>query len=87
PSAGVTYEIAGAPVTQVPAGSTVTVKWSAYTCPSGTGSVSSYTVQIVQNAVFANGTQTLTVDANTTTAQIQVTGASGNRVGVTYTAP
>ncbi|HAN24192.1 MAG: serine/threonine protein kinase [Microbacterium sp.] len=86
PSAGVTYEIAGVPVTQVPAGSTVTVKWSAYTCPSGTGSVSSYTVQIVQNAVFANGTQTLTVDANTTTAQIQVTGASGNRVGVTYTA-
>jgi eukaryotic-like serine/threonine-protein kinase len=87
PSAGVSFEnSSGQTITQLPAGSAVTVVWPAYTCPSGTGSVSSYTVQIARNAQFSNGAQSLTVDANTTSAPITVTGQVGQTVVVSFTA-
>jgi len=52
PAAGPTVEPA-----PVPGGSAATVSWAAYSCPSGTGNVSGYTVTITGATFAADGTQ------------------------------
>lgn len=71
--------ISGEPI----AGETVTLNWTNFTCPSGTGSLSGYNVTIT-NATFANGAGS-TFDPSTRSAQITL-GEAGLQVTATYTA-
>lgn len=86
PTSAPTITISGAPAPNVPAGATVQLNWSAFSCPAGTGALSAYTVTLV-NATFATGpnpTQSFTPDK--LQADIKVTGAAGQTVTATYTA-
>ncbi|WP_309065014.1 serine/threonine-protein kinase [Microbacterium sp.] len=61
------------------------VTWTGYTCPSGQGTASAYNLT-VRGGVFAvNGQPTASFGANDRTATINVTGAPGEAVVVTYT--
>ncbi|WP_439591190.1 protein kinase domain-containing protein [Microbacterium sp.] len=68
----------------VETGSTHTINWSAFTCPAGTGSVSSYEFTAT-GGTFA-GQPTGTFPGTARTAQLQVTGADGERLIISYTA-
>lgn len=70
----------GSPATVEPGG-TVTVMWDGYTCPSGTGSVSSYTFT-VQNGTIANGPN---FPQNARNATVTAGDTAGQTVIVTYT--
>ncbi|HWI32616.1 MAG TPA: serine/threonine-protein kinase [Microbacterium sp.] len=77
---------AGVAVTQVSAGSTVQLNWQNFTCPSGTGTLSQYTV-VVSNATFTSGPANQQVFAPTVRqANIIVTGPVGATVSASYTA-
>ena len=69
----------------VDAGSTVQVTWPGYSCPSGQGSPSAYTLSAT-NAVFpSTGQSTASFGGGERSGQLQVTGAAGQPVIVTYT--
>ena len=70
----------GSPATVEPGG-TLTVMWDGYTCPSGTGSVSSYTFA-VQNGTIANGPN---FPQNARNATVTAGDTAGQTVIVTYT--
>ncbi|WP_374976297.1 serine/threonine-protein kinase [Microbacterium trichothecenolyticum] len=70
----------GSPATVEPGGD-LTVMWDGYTCPSGTGSVSSYTFT-VQNGTIANGPN---FPQNARNATVTAGDTAGQTVIVTYT--
>ncbi|MBB5742746.1 serine/threonine-protein kinase [Microbacterium ginsengiterrae] len=72
--------ITGDPVT----GTTVTLNWTNFTCPSGTGNLSGYNVNIT-NATFSDGSTTRTFDPGTRSADITL-GGEGLTATATYTA-
>ncbi|WP_417512173.1 serine/threonine-protein kinase [Microbacterium sp.] len=72
--------ISGDPIT----GTTVTLNWTNFTCPSGTGNLSGYKVSIT-NATFTDGSTARTFDPGTRNADITLGGA-GLQATATYTA-
>lgn len=72
--------ISGDPVT----GTAVTLNWTNFTCPSGTGNLSGYNVTIT-NATFDDGSANRKFDPGTRSAQITL-GAEGLQATATYTA-
>jgi serine/threonine-protein kinase len=73
----------GQVVAAVVAGSTVTVNWAAFTCPSGTGTLSGYTLTVT-GGTLPNGTQTANFDPGTRTAQMTVANQPGGTVTASY---
>lgn len=69
----------------VAAGSTTQVQWSGYSCPSGTGSVSAYNLTATNGVFPSTGQSTAAFGPNDRAGQIQVTGAGGQALIVTYT--
>nr|MDQ2697721.1 PASTA domain-containing protein [Actinomycetota bacterium] len=69
----------------VTAGSTTQVQWSGYSCPSGTGSVSAYNLTATNGVFPSTGQSTAAFGPNDRAGQIQVTGAAGQALIVTYT--
>lgn len=64
-----------------------TVFWSYFQCPSGTGTLTGYTVTLHQGATFVDGGQaSRQFDANTTQASIDITGAPNSPVTASYVA-
>ncbi|WP_345751706.1 serine/threonine-protein kinase [Microbacterium rhizophilus] len=57
PSAAPTFEQNGATATEVVVGEEATVRWGVFNCPSGTGTVTGYTVTLEGPARFAQGLQ------------------------------
>lgn len=72
--------ITGDPVT----GTVVTLNWTNFTCPSGTGTLSGYNVTIT-NATFDDGSTTRAFDPATRSAPITL-GGEGLQATATYTA-
>ncbi|WP_243075959.1 serine/threonine-protein kinase [Microbacterium sp. SS28] len=68
----------------VTVGSSVTVAWDGYSCPSGAGSPSSYNFTATRGQ-FANGQSTSSFPGDARSAPLTVTGAEGETVIVTYT--
>jgi serine/threonine-protein kinase len=66
-------------------GETVTVQWPGYTCPSGTGSVSAYNLTATQGVFPNTGQSTAAFGPNERSGQVQVTGAAGASLIVSYT--
>jgi len=77
----------GAPTLSSPIeeGETVTVQWPGYSCPSGTGSVSAYNLTATQGVFPSTGQSTAAFGPNERSAQVQVTGAAGASLIVSYT--
>jgi serine/threonine-protein kinase len=69
---------------EVGAGSTQSVAWTGYTCPSGTGSVSSYNFTAI-NGTFSTGQSTAAFGPNDRNAQITVSNAPNQTLTVSYT--
>ncbi|MFB8387658.1 serine/threonine protein kinase [Microbacterium sp. NPDC055910] len=67
------------------AGSTVQIGWDGYSCPSGTGNVSGYQFTATQGVFPASGQSSAWFGANERSADLQVTGAAGSTLLVTYT--
>jgi hypothetical protein len=74
----------GLPAT-VTSGSTVQVTWPGYSCPSGQGSPSSYNLTATQGVFPTNGQSSASFGSGDRSAQLQVTGAAGQTLVVTYT--
>ncbi|MFT4220118.1 MAG: serine/threonine protein kinase [Microbacterium sp.] len=81
-----TVSVAGTLVTEVEADSTATLNWSSFTCPSGTGSVSAYTVTLKRAQFTADQSGERNFGPEDLQADIQITGDVGSRVTATYTA-
>ena len=77
--------VGGNPANQVEAGATVQLNWANFTCPSGTGVLSAYTVT-VSGAQFAAGGSERSFEPSVRQADIVVNGAVGSTVSATYTA-
>jgi eukaryotic-like serine/threonine-protein kinase len=68
------------------AGSTVTLTWDSFTCPTGTGTLSGYTVTL-QNAVFTvDGTSQRDFPPNDRDEAILIANAAGQTLTASYTA-
>jgi len=67
-------------------GQTSTVYWDYYACPSGTGSLSGYTVTLHQGATFEDGNTWRSFGPDVTEATIQVTGPAASSVSASYVA-
>jgi serine/threonine-protein kinase len=63
----------------------VQLNWTNFTCPSGTGVLSAYTVKI-NGAEFAAGGAERSFEPGVRQADIVVNGAVGSTVSATYTA-
>jgi len=68
----------------VEAESSVPVNWTGYSCPSGSGSVVSYTVTAV-NGLFSNGQSTYSAGPSERPIDVTVTDAEGQSLIVSYT--
>ncbi|MBA8817098.1 serine/threonine-protein kinase [Microbacterium halimionae] len=66
-------------------GTSVQVTWPGYTCPSGTGSVSSYDLTATNGVFPATGQSTASFGSGERSADLQITGTEGQTVIVTYT--
>ncbi|GAA5200866.1 serine/threonine-protein kinase [Microbacterium jejuense] len=64
---------------------TVTVQWPGYSCPSGTGQVSSYNFTATQGVFPTTGQSTSSFGPDERSGEIQVTGKAGASLIVTYT--
>ena len=73
------------PGATVDAESEVTVSWTGYSCPSGQGSVSSYNLTATQGVFPSTGQSTAAFPSDARNGQVQVTGAAGSTLLVTYT--
>jgi serine/threonine protein kinase len=69
----------------VDAGSAAQVGWPGYSCPSGTGNVSSYNLTATNGVFPASGQSTAAFGPNDRSGQVQVTGTAGQSLIVTYT--
>ena len=67
------------------AGSTVTINWANFTCPSGTGNLSGYNVTITEG-LFSNGSTKMAFNPNTRSAEVTLGTRVGAQVTATYTA-
>ncbi|MBU4464236.1 MAG: serine/threonine protein kinase, partial [Actinobacteria bacterium] len=75
PSSAPSIQQNGQSVAQVTAGSTVDVTWATYTCPSGTGTLSGFTVSITGATFVADGTQSRSFSPAELTTKISVAGS------------
>lgn len=66
-------------------GTTAQVTWGGYSCPAGTGSVSAYNFSATNGVFPTTGQSTASFGPNERTGSIQVTGAAGQALIVTYT--
>ena len=69
---------------QVTAGGTAQVGWTGYTCPSGTGAVSSYNLTAINGTFSINGQSTAAFGPNDRSASIEVANTTGT-LTVKYT--
>ncbi len=84
PSAAPTIE-GGTSATTVEEGSTVQINWAAFTCPSGTGSVSAYNLTAVNGTFPATGQSTASFGPTQRPIDLVVANAPGQSLFVTYT--
>jgi len=77
----------GAPTlpTSVPAGATEQVSWQQYTCPAGTGNVTSYNFTATGGTFVTNGSSTASFSPDERNAQLMVNNSPGSTLKVTYT--
>jgi len=77
----------GAPTlpTSVPAGATEQVSWQQYTCPAGTGNVTSYNFTATGGTFVTNGSSTASFSPDERNAQLMVSNSPGSTLKVTYT--
>lgn len=73
------------PSASVSAGSDIQVSWQQYTCPSGTGSVTSYNFTATNGTFDTNGQSTAAFAPDARNANLRVSNASGQSLVVTYT--
>jgi serine/threonine-protein kinase len=73
------------PGSSVTAGSDIQVSWQQYTCPSGTGSVTSYNLTATNGTFQENGQSTASFSPDARNAALTVSNASGQTLRVTYT--
>lgn len=73
------------PGSSVTAGDTVQVSWQQYTCPSGTGNVSSYNFTATNGTFTENGQSTASFAPDARNAELQVNNSVGQSLRVTYT--
>lgn len=73
------------PGSSVAAGSDIQVSWQQYTCPSGTGSVTSYNFTATNGTFDTNGQSTAAFPPEARNAALKVSNASGQTLRVTYT--
>ncbi|MDE0547569.1 serine/threonine-protein kinase [Microbacterium sp. C7(2022)] len=78
-------EVGGASASSVEAGSTVQVNWSAFTCPSGTGSVSSYNLTAVNGTFTETGNAQASFGPTQRPVDVVVSDAAGQSLFITYT--
>ena len=71
--------------TSVPAGATQQVSWQQYTCPAGTGNVTSYTFTATGGTFVTNGSSTASFSPDERNAQLMVNNSPGSTLKVTYT--
>ncbi|MFG6402538.1 serine/threonine protein kinase [Microbacterium sp. P04] len=65
--------------------STVQVQWTGYTCPSGTGSVSSYNLTAINGTFASTGQSTAAFGPNDRNAPIEVAASPNETLTVSYT--
>ncbi|MDR6689612.1 serine/threonine-protein kinase [Microbacterium sp. 1154] len=73
------------PGTSVTAGSDIQVSWQQYSCPSGTGSVTSYNFTATNGTFDTNGQSTASFAPDARNAKLTVSNAPGQTLRVTYT--
>ena len=73
------------PGSSVSAGSDIQVTWQQYTCPSGTGSVTSYNFTATNGTFDTNGQSTASFPPEARNAALKVSNSSGQTLRVTYT--
>ncbi len=73
------------PGASVSAGSDIQVSWQQYTCPSGTGQVTSYNFTATNGTFDTNGQSTAAFAPDARNAQLKVSNAAGQTLRVTYT--
>lgn len=73
------------PGASVAAGSTVQVSWQQYTCPAGTGNVSSYNLTATNGTFAENGQSSASFAPDARNAQLEVNNSVGQSLRVTYT--
>ncbi|MCP2638350.1 serine/threonine protein kinase [Microbacterium sp. HD4P20] len=66
-------------------GATAQVSWGQYSCPAGTGSVSAYTFTATNGVFASTGQSTASFGPGERTGNVQVTGAAGQPLLVSYT--
>ncbi len=69
----------------VPAGATEQVSWQQYTCPAGTGNVTSYNFTATGGTFVTNGSSTASFSPDERNAQLMVNNSPGSTLKVTYT--
>jgi serine/threonine-protein kinase len=65
--------------------SSATVQWTGYTCPSGTGSVSSYNLTAINGTFASTGQSTAAFTPNDRSAELEVSNSPGQALTVSYT--
>jgi serine/threonine-protein kinase len=75
----------GTTPTTVEEGTTVRINWSAFTCPSGTGSVSAYNLTAVNGTFSVNGQSTASFPPTQRPVDLVVANTPGQSLFVTYT--
>ncbi|MET0736429.1 MAG: serine/threonine-protein kinase [Microbacterium sp.] len=75
----------GLTATTVEEGSTVQINWAAFTCPSGTGSVSAYNLTAVNGTFVATGQSTASFGPTQRPVPLTVANTVGQSLFVTYT--
>ena len=73
------------PSTSVSAGSDIQVSWQQYSCPAGTGSVTSYNFTATNGTFDTNGQSTASFSPDERNAQLKVSNSAGQTLRVTYT--
>ncbi|MCJ1708441.1 serine/threonine-protein kinase [Microbacterium sp. VKM Ac-2923] len=73
------------PGASVAAGSDIQVAWQQYTCPSGTGSVTSYNFTATNGTFDTNGQSTASFPPEARNAALKVSNSAGQSLRVTYT--
>jgi serine/threonine-protein kinase len=72
------------PSASVSAGSDIQVTWQQYTCPSGTGSVTSYNFTATNGTFDANGQSSASFPPDARNAALKVSNSAGQTLRVTY---
>ncbi|MEV8267579.1 serine/threonine-protein kinase [Microbacterium sp. NPDC076911] len=80
-----TIEVGGSAAGSVEAGATVQVNWSAFTCPSGTGTVSAYNLKAVNGTFSTTGGSEASFSPTDRPVDLVVANQAGQSLFVTYT--